>query len=230
MYADIQGRYVEHARGERCSIDRSAKGAGDVMGLARDVGLGRYPAGLPGRSTRFFHGRIAVLLAITPLILSEAASAQVIDQDREYKLKAAFLCGFCRYITWRSATTKVGGFKIAVLGKSPVCERLKRFADEHDVKGRDLEVTVASSAESVCDCHILFIPKEVPNEQVVTVIRGLSPNTIVVGERAGLAELGASVVFFVEGKAVCFELLRQSLARKNVRVDAKLLRLSRSCH
>jgi len=160
--------------------------------------------------------------------LHAVASAEGIDRNREYNLKAAFLYGFGRYITWREESANSGDFRIGVLGESPIVEKLRKVAAKRELHGRPLTIRVAQSVDQLGECQIIFVASEVPDEEISRLFDTALPSTIVVGERAELHDRGASATFFLKGAAVRFELHHQILQEKNVIVDAKLLSLSRT--
>jgi hypothetical protein len=173
---------------------------------------------------------IAILVVVPTVALPQGrfASAQTIDTNKEYNLKAVFLYSFGRYITWNTRAANSGDFKILVVGDSPISERLEKIAAKRQINGRALKVKVADTSADIAECHILFISKEVSDEDVARLTERLAGDTIVVGERPDLMDRGASAIFFIDGTSVRFELHPNNLQSKDVQVDAKLLSLSRN--
>ncbi len=166
--------------------------------------------------------------AIAPFDARAVFAQDVIDRHKEYNLKAVFLYSFARYITWAKPTARQGDFKVGILGRSPITERIQQIAQKRDLAGRKIAVQTVQTDDSLSDYHLLFVSNEISTKDATGAIGQISRGTVVVGERDELFDAGASIIFFVDGTSVRFELNRQNLKNKDVQLDAKLLQLSRS--
>lgn len=155
------------------------------------------------------------------------APEPAIDPQKEYNLKAVLMYSFGRYVTWRKPSANAGDFKVGVIGDSLILAKLKQVAPKRDLGGRKIVVEQVSPDGDLASYRLIFISREVSNEEAALAIATRLPNTIVIAERDELLDLDATVIFFLDGTSVRFELNRQNLQAKAVKVDAKLLRLSR---
>ncbi|MFT7643947.1 MAG: hypothetical protein ACI9G1_005713, partial [Pirellulaceae bacterium] len=168
------------------------------------------------------------MILLGGIVATPSLSQEVIDRQKEYNLKAVFLYSFGKYISWQDASANQGDFVICVLGESPITPKLKRVGSKRTLNGRKLRVEVVQWTDSPPNCHLLFVASHVPVDEAATLIEQVSHDTVVVGERRELLEKGASIIFFIDGASVRFELDHVSLQKKKIQVDAKLQKLSRS--
>ncbi len=175
---------------------------------------------------------VAMLVVMVSILHATTVAAQEseakLDPQKEYNLKAAFMYGFGRYITWRAPSANSGDFKIGVIGDSIILDTLRQVAQKRNLSGRRMTVETVTLDDDLASYRLVFVSRDVAPEQATRIIEASLPDTIVIAERDELLSLGASAVFFIDGTTVRFELNRQNLQAKDVQLDAKLLRLSRS--
>ena len=113
---------------------------------------------------------LIAMLAIVPIVAlspSRFASAQTIGHKQGIQSQS---CPFCTVLagtlTWNERAANAGNFKIFVVGDSPISERLEKIAAKRQVNGRALKVKTIDTSADIPDCHILFISKEVPDDEV----------------------------------------------------------------
>src|SRR5262245_6598089 len=92
------------------------------------------------------------------LLMPLAASA---DAELEYKVKAAFLVNFTRFVSW--PPEKFGSIssplEICVLGESRIAEILRSYAVGKTVGDRGLAVRAAERPEALRECHVVYVPQ-----------------------------------------------------------------------
>ena len=172
-------------------------------------------------TSRPFH--ILAALTVLALSLGSPAPGQSME-ERMMRFKAAFIYHFLDYVYWPEER-QVGPFRIGILGKSPLEERLRGIAQEREVGGRKLEVRTYDNAETIRDCHLLFIPEE-RSKDLQSILALLPPAVLTVADTPGLARKGVGINFVVVQGKLRFEVNRQSLQTAGLQAGSQLLRLA----
>jgi hypothetical protein len=143
-------------------------------------------------------------------------------QVSNYKAYTLFLYNFTKYIQWPDGAIE-HEFIIGVYGKSPITDELQKMGvlkKAGDKIIRVVELTEATlMQESV---HILFIPEE-KSSQIASVLSTLKGRPVlVVSERRGLTQKGASISFLTDNNNLRFELNSGSISAQNLKVSRAL--------
>ncbi len=166
--------------------------------------------------------------------LVQGASAQQPAEEalinREYPLKALFLYNFGGYIQW-PADAFAGDqapFVIGVLGPAPLEKTLQELAATKTIAGRRIVVEQFSSANKIRPCQILFVTRNVSQQQQRAALEQLkNQRVLIVGETEGFAGQGGSVNFFIESNKVRFEINPESAKQHQLKISSKLLSLAK---
>lgn len=157
------------------------------------------------------------------------AVANGITNSREYKLKAAFLYQFSKYIEWPEASyaNAQAPFVIGIYGANPFGNATDKIASKKKTGTHPIAFKVLQSVKALNDCHMVFIPSSVPDEDVKAIIdRVRQAKILVVGETAGLIKAGGDIQFFVQENKLRFA-INQQLPRRGLRASSKLLALAK---
>ena len=192
-------------------------------------------AGCPRASRRARRGGrlgLAALAAWGGLCLSGLSAAAPPDNPRdEYRVKAAFLYNFGRYVEWpkESFAHDSDPFVIGVCGTDPFGELLDAIALNKRIQERRIVVRRFSSPDDYRQpCQLLFVSRSLSNEQQKALLRKTAGNPVfVVGESPGLGERGAEANFITEGNRIRFELNAGNARQAQLCLDAKLLTLGK---
>jgi hypothetical protein len=155
--------------------------------------------------------------------------ARAADPGAERKIQAAFLLNFARYVEWPTTalSTAETPVCIGVLGDDPFGNFLDETVRGETIRGRNVVVRRERAAESLRDCHIVFIStSEQAQEAKVLAIFAGKP-VLTVGDNAGFAQRGGVVHFFSENDRVRFEISRGAYEKAGLKVSPQLLRLAR---
>src|SRR5688572_21959838 len=102
------------------------------------------------RKRRFF----STLCLLALLMLG--SSALRAQQDQDYAVHANIIYHFTKYINWPDEK-KSGDFVIAVIGDSPLYEKLKTLIGVNkSVNGQRIVVRKYATSTQSFNCHILF--------------------------------------------------------------------------
>ena len=165
--------------------------------------------------TRIFWTLLAVLLALPPL------HAQDMVSD-EYRLKAAFLYNFFKYVEWPPSAPQDGPMFICVAGRNPFGRVLEETVQGETINGRPLETRLI--LEPRRDCHILFVPDGTSAGAYLRAAGGTP--TLTVGERPDFIDAGGMVRFFVPDDNVRFAINPAAAERAKLRISSRLLQLA----
>jgi hypothetical protein len=161
---------------------------------------------------------------LAALLLAVAAPAPTTAQavSTEYRVKAAFLYNFVKFVEW-PARTESGPIVICVAGQNPFGSLLDDTVRGETVRGRTLEARVILEPDA--GCHVVFVPAGANALAYLRATRGTP--TLTVGEGLDFIQQGGLVRFYLEGGTVRFEITREGAERVGVRISSRLLQLAR---
>lgn len=172
------------------------------------------PVAIRFRSTL---GRAAALA----LVLAATTSAQEISL--EYRVKAAYLFNFTKFVDWPPDATPAGApLVICVAGVSPFGGTLEETVHGELVGGRPLTTRVVRDPSG---CHVLFVPAGVAAAPLLHDAR--TKPILTVGESDTFLQDGGIVKFVMEDGKVRFEISQDAASRAQLRISSRLLRLAR---
>jgi hypothetical protein len=145
-------------------------------------------------------------------------------QDINYKVHSMFMYHFTKHVDWPEAK-KSGDFVIGVLGNSPIISELEAIAVTKKAGNQLIVIKKLDSEADVTSCHIVFLPanKSGNLEGIITSI-GTKP-VLIVAEKAGLGKKGACLNFIIHEDKLKFEINKQSIEAKNMKISGDLLKL-----
>jgi hypothetical protein len=164
-------------------------------------------------------------LVVTLLtLLTVAASATLAAQEiaLEYRVKAAYLYNFVKFVEWPAAAGG-GPFTICVVRPNPFGEVLSDTLRGELIDGRPIVPRLVDTADR--DCQVVFVPAGSAAGPSLRAVRA-SP-ALTVGESADFIGQGGIVNFVREGTSVRFEIDEAAARRAGLRVSSRLLRLAR---
>jgi hypothetical protein len=162
------------------------------------------------------------LLAV--LLLAVAAHSRPAAQDvsKEYRVKAAFLYNFVKFVEW-PARTEPGPIVICVAGRNPFDSILDDTIRGETVRGRSLTARVILEPDPAC--HVTFVPTGANAVAYLRAARGTPMLTV--GESLDFIQQGGLIRFYLDGGTVRFEINRDGAERAGVRISSRLLQLAR---
>ncbi len=159
-----------------------------------------------------------LLLLLLFFIKVEFASAQ------NEKFKALFLYNFTKYIDW-PASYKQGNFVIGVLGNSPIVDELNIVSSKKQVGGQSIVIKKFANPAQLDRCHVLFIPSYKSGSLRAVLANLQGKNTLVVTDGNNLVQQGAGINFVETGGKQGFEIKKQNVESKGLKVSGSLLSL-----
>ncbi|HEV8317039.1 MAG TPA: YfiR family protein [Vicinamibacterales bacterium] len=164
----------------------------------------------------------SVLAALAvAIVYALPASAQ--DTPLEYRVKAAYLFNFTKFVDWPPGAISEGApFTICVAGMNPFASALEDTIRGETVAGRSLQSRVAQGNEP---CQVVFVPHDV--DPVPILKRARMQPVLTVGESPDFLRQGGIINFVRDGGKVRFEISQEAAARAQLRISSRLLRLAR---
>ena len=173
---------------------------------------------VPGRGGRW---RCALIL-----LLASVSAAQT--PNLEYRIKAAYIFNFAKFVSWPSTAfaTPEAPIVIGISGKDPFGSEMEETIAGKTIEGRPLAVKRLTEADAFHGCHILFIAdaerKRVP--QIIDQCEKLS--ILTVSEMPEFTEIGGMIRFFQYEKNIRFEIDLDAVEAARLKISSKLLQVA----
>jgi hypothetical protein len=174
--------------------------------------------------------RISVALFWCALVGLSASSARAQEgQSREYKIKAAYLLNFAKFVEWPTNRfpTATNAIKVGVLGKDPFGSDLERTIGGRVIGGRKCEIVRAEDPDAALSCHIVFISSSERKELPAILEKLHRGNVLTVGEWAQFTQEGGIIGFYLYENTVRFDVNPQAAEKAGLRISANLLQIAK---
>lgn len=180
---------------------------------------------LRGRRIRQIPRTLILVSALVLMgnVLTTQVQAQTVD---EYRVKAAFILNFAKFVDWPSDTVVDGGaLVVGVVGDDPFGGALDQL-NGYRANGRHLRIKRFRSGDDLRGCQIVFISNSEERNlwKILDKIRGTSVLTI--GEMPQFNHSGGMIRFVVQNNRVRFEINAAAAGQARLRISSKLLALS----
>jgi hypothetical protein len=163
------------------------------------------------------------------MTVTGSAKKQRPMNDVEYRVKAAFLYNFAKFIDWPAAGDGSEVLSLCILGEDPFGKTLDETLHNKAVKGRPIELHRIREPKLVdaTGCNLAFISdSEKPRlDEWMDALAGTAALTV--SELQDFTTSGGMIRLFFEENRVRFELNAQSADAAGLRVSSELLQLSR---
>lgn len=180
---------------------------------------------------------LAAGLGLLLLLLGNAGSTVLKAQDddeamanREYRIKAAYLYQFGRYVEWpaKAFSSSKAPFVIGVLEQDPLIPDLEQIAKIKKIQDRPIRIRRFSSAAEIHNCHILHLQASVAPEVQAEVIRkAAGQSVLLVGDSPEFLTWGGVMQFDNEENKIRVVIARKAAEREGLTISAKLLQVAR---
>jgi hypothetical protein len=180
----------------------------------------RQPAGLP------LHTVMPMcLLAALGMVLPFACEGA--DQPLEYRVKAAFLLNFTKFIEWPVAAfaAQDSPIDICIMGEDPFGGALDEIVAGEVVNGRRVAIQRIKHVPLPKTCAVLFAGR--PERDVAKLLLGLGPGVLTVGEGEGFLRDGGMIAFVIENRRVRFEVNRTAAEKGGIKLSSRLLNVAK---
>jgi hypothetical protein len=180
-------------------------------------------------------GRRILLHPLVPLALllvhppSSAAAQAETPRALEYRVKAAYLLNFSRYVAWPPGTFAgpVAPIRLCVLGQDPFGTTLEQTVADQRTQGREVQSLRVDTPERAvsADCQVLYVGRDHRGprgwqEQ----LRGTP--IITVGEGEGFLYEGGMIGFVLSEETVRFAVSLPALHAAGLQISSRVLNLA----
>jgi hypothetical protein len=132
-----------------------------------------------------------------------------------------FIYNFSRLIEW-PANYKTGPFIIGVIGNSETLSELEAYTANKSVGSQEIKIKKFNIPAEIATCHILFVPYS-KTKLVPEIIQRIGNNsTLIITEKNGAIDLGATFNFIVIGDKLKFEIKPDNAKSKGINMSSKL--------
>jgi hypothetical protein len=163
-------------------------------------------------------------------VLSLLCACGAGEPSQEFKVKAAFLYNFARFIEWPGSAFKDANspFVIAVVGKDPFDGALEQAVSGKTIGNRKVEIRHFDSVDKIGPCQILFVPAtdDESERQINEKVKNDPVLTVGESERF-VSDGGGAVRFFTDDGKMRFEISTDATDAAQLKVSSKLLKLAR---
>lgn len=177
--------------------------------------------------------KVRVIGLCAVLFLGGTAVAQDSRPPSEYRIKAAFLFNFAKFVEWppENFHDSTAPFVIGVLGENPFGSDLEQTVRGKRVNERPFVVKFFSTPSEATNCHILFIcaseKKRLP--EILQALRGRT--VLTVGENLDhFMETGGMINFLVVENKIRFQINDAAAKTARLQINSKLLGLAMASH
>ncbi len=158
-----------------------------------------------------------------------AASPAIADASKlEYRVKAAFLYNFARFVEWpENGPRSYGPVVIGVLGKDPFGSILDSTIRDKTAGGRPLVVRRLKDPREARECHLVFIGSD-QRRYLSRVLNELDGSgALTVGELDAFLDEGGMINFAIEDRRVVLDINLDAAREAGLDVSSQLLKVAR---
>lgn len=153
------------------------------------------------------------------------AQAQSANSMAEYRVKAAYIFNFAKYVDWPNAENKL--FHVCTAGRDDLGGAL--FAlDRRSAQGREIQVRQNIALEQLKDCQIIFVGDRDIKLLSSVVRQLLGTPVLIVSDHLQAVEVGAHIALASVDDRVEFDVNLASLQRANLKASSQMLKLART--
>jgi hypothetical protein len=157
------------------------------------------------------------------------ASAMAADTSNvEYRIKAAYIFNFAKFVSWPSAAfaSPNAPIVIGILGKDPFGSELDQTIAGKTIERHPLQGKRLGDTDSIDGCHILFI-SEPDRKRLPEIFEKASRLSILtVGETDDFTDVGGMIRFFKYENNIRFEVDLVPVEAAGLKISSKLLQVA----
>ena len=169
------------------------------------------------------------VLPVILMTLLSCASAFSMADDREtteYKIKAAFLYNFSRFVTWPDHDSQDDGkFNLCILGSDPFGELLDPLSGK-PVQKESLEIKRLTSLRQDHACQIIYVSQAGTSNLEQTISDLQDQAVLTVSDIEGFTTIGGIIQFKLIDNKVRFYINIDAAKRAGLTISSKLLSLA----
>ena len=159
-----------------------------------------------------------------------AANTANADSTLEYRVKAAFLYNFAKFVAWPDDAFESPDAPVVfcVVGRDPFGNSLESTVDGRRAGGREIRVRRGVRAAELGVCHMVFVSGAEADAVERILQDGTRPGLLTVGEGASFIESGGVISLVVDDGKVRFDVSTTAAVEADLKVSSQLLKLART--
>jgi hypothetical protein len=168
--------------------------------------------------------RVATCLGIFGLATLSSADSTV---AKEYKVKAAFIYNFAKFVEWPAQKLADDGapIVIGVLGPNPFGDELENALKGRQINGRPVVVRQFDNVEAAKAAHLLFVSL---NDESKLRKALKEYGVLTVGQSESFARNGGIITFTFEDDKLRFEINIGAAEQAGLKISAQLQKLAKN--
>ena len=179
----------------------------------------------------------SLIILVLVLVVSMNPAWAESDRSQEYKVKAAFLYNFIKFVEWpKEKIADSNSITIGIVGENPFGKAFEPLKDKQikdknvvikQFKGMEESKPSSERIEALKRCHVLFVCRSEAKHlgEIIKSIKGHS--VLTVGDVEGFLESGGIINFLMEDEKVQFEIHNEAAKQAKLDIRSKLLRLAK---
>ena len=174
-----------------------------------------------------FARRLARSAWLALLFVAAGTGGDAAELEKEYKIKAAFLYNFAKFVEWPAErfASETAPIVIGVLGDNQFGTELENIVQDRKANGRDVLIVRLRSIADATGVHILFISaREVKRYAGSDAVK--RPGVLTVGESDAFENAGGVVTFTTPDDKVRFKINMDAANCSGLRISAQLQKLA----
>ncbi|MBX7136596.1 MAG: YfiR family protein [Oligoflexia bacterium] len=166
------------------------------------------------------HILVLLLLTAAPQMLYADSTSQ------EYKLKAAFIYNFIKFIDWPDGSSDSNDRRVSVciFGENPFADSLDQIVASGGVSG--VSVSYYKKIDSGAKCHIAFVSGSEKGSIAADLAALQGRSIVTVSDIDNFVEMGGTIQLTLQEGKVRFYINEYSASRERINISSKLLTLA----
>jgi uncharacterized protein DUF4154 len=178
---------------------------------------------------RFLRSAVATIVIVTTGAALGATGPNAgpeVQRADEYRVKAAMLFNFTRFIEWPPEvfSSPATPLTVCVLGVDPFGGILEDALKGHSAGGRSIQIKRIGDVEA--GCHVVFISGSERKRFSVLADRLRTTGALTISEEEGFGTVGGMIELFTDGESVKFNIYTGALEQSRLRASARLIALA----
>lgn len=166
------------------------------------------------------------LLLVLAVLLCCGRPCAFAAEEVEYKVKAAFLLNFAKFITWPTTAKPVDSFVLCIVGDDPFGAALSGI-EAKEVGGKKVQLRYPdASGNELGQCRMVFVSRS--EQKQVTRLIGLLEGTpiVSVSDIEGFVDSGGLFEFKDQGGRLTFVINNSKAKKQGISISSSLLNLA----
>jgi len=169
---------------------------------------------------------ITYVALITMLVSFSLCGSVQADVSREYKLKAAYLLNFAKFIYWPESVEDTSeSFNICIIGNSPFGEILDSLSSKK-IKNKRIKIAYSENHNKDNQCKIVYISQD-KADSYNEILESINNEVVLtVSDIEGFCQFGGMIEFKRVKNKIKFEINVGQSLKSNIKYRSQLLEVA----